>query len=61
MPAERGEEAVRRLLKRRLMSQIFPKSANAWSKGSIFLVAGIVVSLGALLPVLQRSDFVTTA
>jgi hypothetical protein len=43
------------------MSQIFPKSANAWSKASIFLILGIVASLGAFLPVLQRSDFVTTA
>ena len=43
------------------MSQIFSKSANAWSKGSIFLVLAIVASAGALLPVLQRSDFVTTA
>lgn len=43
------------------MSQIFSKSANAWSKGSIFAVLAIVASAGALLPVLQRSDFVTTA
>jgi hypothetical protein len=41
--------------------QIFPKSANAWSKGSIFAVLGLVVTLGAALPVIQRSDFVTTA
>ena len=43
------------------MSQIFPKSANAWSKASILTVLGIVVAVGAALPVLQRSDFVTTA
>ena len=43
------------------MSQIFPKSANAWSKASILTVLGIVVALGAAVPVLQRSDFVTTA
>ena len=43
------------------MSQIFPKSANAWSKSSILTLLGIVVALGAALPVLQRSDFVTTA
>ncbi len=43
------------------MSQIFPKSSNALAKASIFVVLGIVVTLGAALPVLQRSDFVTTA
>ena len=41
--------------------QIFPKSANAWSKGSIFAVLGLVAAIGAALPVIQRSDFVTTA
>ena len=43
------------------MSQIFPKSANAWSKASIGALLGLVVALGAMLPVLQRSDFVTAA
>ena len=43
------------------MSQIFPKSSNIWSKTSIVVVLGVVASLGAALPVLQRSDFVTTA
>ena len=43
------------------MSQIFPKSAKAWSKASIFAVLGLVVTLGAAIGVLQRSDFVTTA
>ncbi len=43
------------------MSQIFPKSSNIWSKASIVVVLGVVASLGAALPVLQRSDFVTTA
>lgn len=43
------------------MSQIFPKSANAWSKASIIAVLGLVVTLGAAVGVLQRSDFVTTA
>jgi len=43
------------------MSQIFPKSANAWSKASIFAVLGLVVTLGGAIGVLQRSDFVTTA
>ena len=43
------------------MSQIFSKSANAWSKASILAVLAVVASLGAALPVIQRSDFVTTA
>ena len=43
------------------MSQIFPRSANAWSKASIITELGLVAFVGALLPVLQRSDFVTTA
>src|SRR5262245_57309312 len=43
------------------MSQIFPKSANAWSKASIGALLGVVVALGAALPAIQRSDFVTGA
>jgi hypothetical protein len=43
------------------MPQIFPKSANAWSKASIFMVLGIVLSLGWTIMMLQRSDFVTAA
>ena len=43
------------------MSQIFSKSANAWSKASIFAVLGLVVTIGGAVGVLQRSDFVTTA
>lgn len=43
------------------MSQIFPKSANAWSKASIGAVLGVVVALGATIGVLQRSDIVTSA
>ena len=43
------------------MPQIFPKSANAWSKASIFMVLGVVASLGWVISVLQRSDFVTAA
>jgi len=43
------------------MSQIFPKSANYWSKASIIMLLGLLVSLGALIGMLQRSDFVTTA
>ena len=41
--------------------QIFSKSANAWSKASIFAVLGLVAGLGGAIGVLQRSDFVTTA
>ena len=44
------------------MSQIFPKSANYWSKASIFMLLALLVSLAALIfGVVQRSDFVTTA
>ncbi|MGD9906006.1 MAG: cytochrome c3 family protein [Vicinamibacterales bacterium] len=43
------------------MPQIFPKSANAWSKASVFMVLGLVLSLGWTVAVLQRSDFVTAA
>jgi hypothetical protein len=43
------------------MPQVFPKSANPWSKAS--LIAGLFLVLGLLWLVfmLQRSDFVTTA
>jgi hypothetical protein len=43
------------------MSQIFSKSANAWSKASIFAVLGLVASIGGAVGALQRSDFVTGA
>ena len=43
------------------MPQIFAKSANAWSKASIFMVLGLVLTLGWTIMVLQRSDFVTAA
>ena len=43
------------------MSQIFSKSANAWSKASIFTVLGLVVALGGAVGVFQRSDVVTAA
>jgi Cytochrome c7 and related cytochrome c len=43
------------------MSQIFSKSANAWSKASIFAVLGLLAMVGGAVGVLQRSDFVTTA
>lgn len=43
------------------MSQIFSKSANAWSKSSIFAVLGLLATIGGAIGVLQRSDFVTSA
>ena len=43
------------------MPQIFPKSANAWSKASIFMVLGLVLTLAWTILTLQRSDFVTAA
>ncbi|MFN2444463.1 MAG: cytochrome c3 family protein [Vicinamibacterales bacterium] len=43
------------------MSQVFPKSANAWSRASLVGLIFLIVALGWLLLVLQRSDFVTTA
>lgn len=43
------------------MSQIFSKSANAWSKASIFAVLGLLAMVGGAVGVLQRSDFITTA
>jgi hypothetical protein len=43
------------------MSQIFPKSANYWSKANIIGIAVLVVGLGWLVLILQRSDFVTAA
>ena len=43
------------------MSQIFSKSANAWSKASIFAVLGLLASVGAAVGLIQRSDFVTAA
>ena len=43
------------------MSQVFPKSANAWSKASIAGLLIVLGFLGALIMTLQRSDFVTSA
>lgn len=43
------------------MSQIFPRSANAWSKASIGALLFFLVGLGWAVLVLQRSDFVTAA
>jgi hypothetical protein len=43
------------------MSQVFPKSANQWSRASLLGLIFVLLSLGWLILVLQRSDFVTTA
>jgi hypothetical protein len=43
------------------MSQVFPKSANAWSKASLIMIALLVLGLGWVVLTLQRSDFVTSA
>jgi hypothetical protein len=43
------------------MSQVFPKSANAWSRASIIGGLCIAASAGSLLLMLFRSDYVTTA
>jgi len=43
------------------MSQVFPSSANAWSRASIITIVLLVVGLGWVVLTLQRSDFVTTA
>ena len=43
------------------MSQVFPKSANAWSKASIIAVVFVLLGLGLVVLTIQRSDFVTSA
>ena len=43
------------------MPQIFTRGANFWSKSSIVMLLGVVVTLGWMVLVLQRSDFVTAA
>jgi hypothetical protein len=43
------------------MSQVFPKSANAWSKASVIAILFLVLILGWAVLTLQRSDFVTSA
>jgi hypothetical protein len=43
------------------MSQVFPKSANAWSKASIIALVFVLLGLGWLILTIQRSDFVTSA
>ncbi len=43
------------------MSQVFPKSANQWSRASLIGLIFVLLSLGWFILVLQRSDFMTTA
>lgn len=43
------------------MSQVFPKSANAWSRASLVGLIFLILALGWLVLVIQRSDFVTGA
>ena len=43
------------------MSQVFPKSANAWSKASILALVFVLLGVGWIVLTLQRSDFVTSA
>jgi hypothetical protein len=43
------------------MSQVFPKSANAWSKASIIAIVFLLLGLGLVVLTIQRSDFVTSA
>jgi hypothetical protein len=43
------------------MSQVFPKSANAWSKASVLAIVFVLLSLGWVILTIQRSDFVTSA
>jgi len=43
------------------MSQVFPSSANAWSRASIITIVLLVLGLGWVVLTLQRSDFVTSA
>ena len=43
------------------MSQVFPKSANAWSKASVIAIVFVVLGLGWAVLTIQRSDLVTSA
>ena len=43
------------------MSQVFPKSANAWSKASLLTLVFMLLGLGWIVLTLQRSDVVTMA
>ncbi|MFM8536424.1 MAG: cytochrome c3 family protein [Acidimicrobiia bacterium] len=43
------------------MSQVFPKSANAWSKASIIALVFLLIAIGNIVLMIQRSDYVTSA
>jgi hypothetical protein len=43
------------------MSQVFPQSANAWSKASLITILLLVLGLGWVILTIQRSDVVTSA
>ena len=43
------------------MSQVFPKSANPWSKASILFLVFLLLGLGWMILALERSDLVTQA
>ena len=43
------------------MPQVFPKSANPWSRASLVGVLFLVLAAGWLIGLLQRSDLVTSA
>jgi hypothetical protein len=43
------------------MSQVFPQSANAWSKASLITIFLLVLGLGWVVLTIQRSDVVTSA
>ena len=43
------------------MSQVFPKSANAWSKASVIAIVFVLLGVGWAVLTLQRSHLVTSA
>jgi hypothetical protein len=43
------------------MSQVFPKSTNAWSKASVITIILVLLGLGWVILTIQRSDFITSA
>jgi Cytochrome c7 and related cytochrome c len=43
------------------MPQVFPKSANQWSRANLVVLLFFVLAAGYLIALIQRSDFVTSA
>src|ERR1044071_3102337 len=43
------------------MSQVFPRKSNAWTKAILIAAGFLVIGLGWLVRMLQRSDVVTSA